>query len=154
MGDTLRVVGAPTKHEFLSPDWIAAVEAIRDEFAGRAAELGAPPVVVRANVVVTDAPFAPAADVHGHIDTSLGLAIAPGHLDRPDFTASLDYDTAKALFVAQDPAAVMQAFFGGKIRLTGDASKLLAMPMPKPGQTGPEVDLFREVAGRVQAVTA
>jgi hypothetical protein len=152
MGDTLRVVGAPTKHEFLSPDWIAAVEAIRDEYTDRAAGLGAPPVVVRANVVVTDAPFA-TAEVHGHIDTSLGLAIAPGHLDRPDFTASIDYETAKALFVSQDPAAVMQAFFGGKIRLTGDASKLLAMPMPKPGQTGPEVDLFREVAGRVQAVT-
>jgi hypothetical protein len=109
-------------------------------------------VSVRANVIVTEAPFAPS-EVRGHIDTSLGLAIAPGHLDQPDFTASLDYDTAKALFVAQDPAAVMQAFFGGKIRLTGDASKLLAIPMPKPGQSGPEVDLLREVAGRVQAVT-
>ena len=40
------------------------------------------------------------------------------------------------------------------IRLTGDASKLLAMPMPKPGAAGPEAELFREVASRVQAVTA
>lgn len=146
-------MAAAKKHEFLSPGWITAVEKIRDEYAARAGEVGAPPVAVRANVVVTDAPFTEP-EVHGHIDTSLGLAIAPGHIERPDFVASLDYDTAKALFVAQDPAAVMQAFFGGKIRLTGDASKLLAMPLPKPGQTGPEVDLLREVAGRVQAVTA
>lgn len=139
-----------TKHEFLSPGWIAAVEQIRDEYLDRAP---AAPFVVRANVVVTDAPFA-APTVHGHIDTSLGLAISQGHLDKPDFTASLDYDTAKALFVGQDPQAVLQAFFGGKIRLTGDASKLLAMPLPKPGAAGPEAELFREVATRVQAVTA
>lgn len=145
-------MAAPTKHEFLSPGWITAVEQIRDEYAPRAGDVGAPPLAVRANVIVTEAPFAER-EVRGHIDTTLGLAIAPGHLDSPDFTASLDYDTAKALFVGQDPAAVMQAFFGGKIRLTGDASKLLAIPMPKPGQAGPEVDLLREVAGRVQAVT-
>jgi hypothetical protein len=146
-------VAAPKKHEFLSPGWITAVEKIRDEYAGRDAEVGAPAVAVRANVIVTDAPFTDT-EVRGHIDTTLGLAIAPGHLEAPDFTASLDYETAKALFVAQDPSAVMQAFFGGKIRLTGDASKLLAIPLPKPGQSGPEVDLVREVAGRVQAVTA
>lgn len=138
-----------TKHEFLSPGWIAAVEQIRDEFLDRAPEA---PFVVRANVVVTGAPFAEKV-VHGHIDTSLGLAISQGHLDKPDFTASLDYETAKALFVGQDPQAVLQAFFGGKIRLTGDASKLLAMPMPKPNAAGPEAELLREVASRVQAVT-
>lgn len=138
-----------TKHEFLSPGWIAAVERIRDEFTDRAP---APPLTVRANVVVTEAPFAEPT-IRGHIDTSLGLAISQGHLDKPDFTASLDYETAKALFVGQDPAAVLQAFFGGKIRLTGDASKLLAMPMPKPGAAGPEAELLRDVAARVQAVT-
>lgn len=149
MGATLRRVAKVTKHEFLSPGWIAAVEKIRDDLLDRAPE---PPMTLRANVIVTDAPF-DEPTVHGHIDTSLGLAIAQGHLERPDFTASLDYETAKALFVGQDPAAVMQAFFGGKIRLTGDASKLLALPLPKPGAAGPETDLLREVATRVQAVT-
>jgi hypothetical protein len=143
-------VSATETHEFLSPEWIAAVPAIRDEYAGR---VPPPSVVVRANVVVTDTPF-PDGDVHGFVDTSQGFAIESGRIDAPDFTASHDYETAKALFVEQDPQALLQAFFGGKIRLTGDASKLLAMPLPKPGDTGPAVDFAREVADRVRAITA
>ncbi|HEV8296508.1 MAG TPA: hypothetical protein VGQ20_04400 [Acidimicrobiales bacterium] len=141
---------AAGKHEFLSPGWIAAVTAIRDEYADR---VPPPPVVVRANVIITDAPF-DRVEVRGFIDTSHGLAIEPGHLDAPDFTASLDYDTAKALFVEQDPQAVLTAFFGGKIRLTGDASKLLAMPFSVTGEDSAAVDLAREIADRVRAVTA
>lgn len=139
-----------TKHEFLSPGWIAAVEEIRDDVATRAP---ASPTTLRANVIVTDAPFAEP-EIRGHIDTSRGLGISTGHLDHADFTASLDYATAKALFVGQDPQAVLQAFFGGKIRLTGDASKLLSLPIPKPGAAGPETALVQEVASRIQAVTA
>ncbi len=138
-----------TRHEFLSPAWIAALEQIRDEFADRAP---APTMALRANVVIADAPF-DEPEIRGHIDTSIGLSIAPGHIDKPDFTAALDYATAKALFVGRDPQAVLQAFFGGKIRLTGDASKLLAMPLPKPGQSGPEADLLNEIGARVAAIT-
>jgi hypothetical protein len=141
---------APTaRHEFLSPGWITAVEQIRDEFADRAP---APTLAVRANVIVVDAPF-DEPEIRGHIDTSIGLSIAPSHIDKPDFTATLDYATAKALFVGRDPQAVLQAFFGGKIRLTGDASKLLTMPLPKPGATGPEADLLNEVGARIAAIT-
>jgi hypothetical protein len=140
----------PLKHEFLSPEWIHAVTRIRDEYSTR---VPPPAVIVRANVVVTSTPF-DGGDVRGYIDTSKGFAIEPGQLDDADFTACLDYDTAKALFVEQDPQALMQAFFGGKIRVTGDATKLLAIPMPKPDNSGPGVDLAREVAARVRAVTA
>jgi hypothetical protein len=140
----------PERHEFLSPAWIDAVARIHDEYRGR---VPAPSVIVRANVVVTDAPF-DQTEIRGSIDTSEGLVIEANELADPDFTATLDYDTAKALFVDQDPQAVMQAFFGGKIRLTGDASKLLAIPMPKPGDSGPDIDLAREVVERIRAVTA
>lgn len=136
------------RHEFLSPEWIAAVAAIRDEYAGRTPD---PPVTIRANVVVTETPFGE--DVRGSIDTALGLAVEPVELESPDFTATLDYATAKALFLGDDPQALMQAFFGGKIRLTGDASKLLGIPLPKPTDTGPEVELAREVAEKVRAIT-
>jgi hypothetical protein len=139
----------PAKHPFLSPEWVDAVTAIHDEYLGK---LPPPPVPMRANVVVTDVPFG-SDDVHGCVDTSQGFVIGPGHLDQPDFTATLDYDTAKALFVDQDPQAIMQAFFGGKIRLTGDATKLLTLPLPKPGDTGAGVDLAREVSERIRAVT-
>jgi hypothetical protein len=138
------------KHEFLSPDWIAAVTAIRDEYAGQLPESS---FVVRANLVVTDVPFADG-EVRGSIDTARGLAIEPVELDAPDLTAQLDYDTAKALFVEQDPQAIMQAFFGGKIRITGDASKLLTLPLPRPGDSSPELNLLREISERVKAVTA
>jgi hypothetical protein len=144
------VPDAPARHEFLSPGWIAAVTEIHDEYRGRVAP---PSVVVRANVIITDVPFGDP-EVRGSIDTSEGIAIEPVELAEPDFTATVDYDTAKALFVDQDPQAFMQAFFGGKIRLTGDASKLLAMPMPNPADNGPAAELAREVAERVRAVTA
>jgi hypothetical protein len=144
------VPGPVAKHEFLSPGWIAAVTAIRDEYAGRL-----PPAsfVLRANLVVTDVPFA-GGEVRGSIDVSQGLAIEPVELDAPDLTAQLDYATAKALFVEQDPQAIMQAFFGGKIRITGDATKLLMLPMPKPDDSSPALDLIREISARVREVTA
>jgi hypothetical protein len=140
----------PAKHEFLSIEWIVAVTAIRDEYAGR---LPDSPVTLRANLVVTDVPFGEP-EIRGSIDASKGLAIEPVELDAPDLTAQLDYETAKALFVEQDPQAIMQAFFGGKIRITGDATKLLTLPMPKPGDSSPELDLLREISARVKAVTA
>jgi hypothetical protein len=140
----------PAKHEFLSPAWIEAVIEIRDEYHGRVPQ---PSVVLRANVVVTAVPFAEG-EVRGSIDTAKGLAIEPVELDGPDLTAQLDYETAKALFVEQDPQALLQAFFGGRIRITGDATKLLALPMPAPGDDNPALDLLREISARVRDVTA
>jgi hypothetical protein len=92
--------------------------------------------------------------VRGSIDTSKGLVIEPVELESPDLTATLDYDTAKALFVGNDPQALLQAFFGGKIRITGDATKLLGLPMPNPDDQSPAMALAREVAARVKAITA
>jgi hypothetical protein len=144
------VPDAAAKHEFLSPGWIEAVTAIRDEYRGRLPESS---FVLRANLIVTEVPF-DGGEVRGSIDTSTGLAIEPVELDSPDLTAQLDYATAKALFVEQDPQAIMDAFFRGKIRITGDATKLLALPMPKPDDSSPELDVVREVSQRVRDVTA
>jgi hypothetical protein len=137
-------------YEFLSPEWIDAVSAIRDEYAGHIPQSD---FQLRANLVVTEVPFGPG-EVRGSVDTSTGLTIEPVELDAPDLTAQLDYATAKALFVEQDPQAILDAFFKGKIRITGDATKLLTLPMPKPGDSSPELDLLREVSDRVKAVTA
>ena len=138
------------RHEFLSPGWIDAVSTIRDEFRA-----SVPPTdfVLRANLIITDVPFGDG-EVRGSIDTSEGLVIEPIELDAPDLTAQLDYATAKALFIEPDPQAILQAFFGGKIRITGDATKLLALPLPKAGDTGPELDLMRTISERIKAVTA
>jgi putative sterol carrier protein len=86
----------------------------------------AAPVAVRMNLIVTDTPFS--ADVSGHIDTTDGeVVIEDGHLDGPDLTVTVDYATARAIFIDQDAAAAMQAFMGGRIKVEGDMSKMLAM---------------------------
>jgi hypothetical protein len=144
------VPGPVAKHEFLSRGWIDAVTTIRDEYAGRLPEAS---FTLRANLVVIEVPFG-GGEVRGSIDVSQGLAIEPVELDEPDLTAQLDYLTAKALFVEQDPQAIMRAFFGGKIRITGDATKLLTLPMPKPDDSSPALDLIREISQRVRALTA
>ena len=112
-----------TAHAFLSPDWMAAARSLRDTMPLPAT---APPVAVRMNLVVTDTPFE--ADVLGHIDTSNGeVVIEDGHLEGPDLTVTVDYATARAIFIDQDAAAAMQAFMGGRIKVDGDLSKMLAM---------------------------
>ncbi len=55
-----------------------------------------------------------------------------GELDDADVTVTTDYDTAKAMFVDQDPAVAMQSFMTGKIKVQGDMMKLMAMQTPMP----------------------
>ena len=141
--------GKPSKHEFLSSSWIDAVRAVRDEYHDR---VQPPSIPVRANVVVTGAPFG-APEILGSIDTSEGqLALEEGHLAEPDVTITTDYATAKTLFVQQDPNAAMQAVFGGKIRVQGDMTRLLALQLPLNEADSAEV--AREIAERIKAFTA
>jgi hypothetical protein len=140
---------SPRKHEFLSPEWIAAVRALRDEYHDR---VRPPSIAVRANVVVTGAPFGEP-EILGSVDTADGqLVLDDGHLDEADLTITTDYATAKALFVQQDPNAAMQAVFGGKVTVQGDMTRLLALQLPLNEADSAEVS--REIAERVRAFTA
>lgn len=112
-----------TAYPFLSPDWMNAARTLRETLPRPDT---APPVAVRMNLVVTDTPFD--ADVQGHVDTTDGeVVIEDGHLDGPDLTVTVDYETARAIFIDQDAAAAMQAFMGGRIKVDGDLTKMLAM---------------------------
>ena len=112
-----------TAYPFLSPDWMNAARTLRETMPRPDT---APPVAVRMNLVVTDTPFD--ADVQGHVDTTDGeVVIEDGHLDGPDLTVTVDYETARAIFIDQDAAAAMQAFMGGRIKVDGDLTKMLAM---------------------------
>jgi hypothetical protein len=112
-----------TAYPFLSPDWMNAARTLRETLPRPDT---APPVAVRMNLVVTDSPFD--ADVQGHVDTTDGeVVIEDGHLDGPDLTVTVDYETARAIFIDQDAAAAMQAFMGGRIKVDGDLTKMLAM---------------------------
>ncbi len=134
-----------SKHEFLSEEWIAAAQAIREEYEGKATT--APPPM-RMNVVIKEVPFGEGS-MDAHIDTTDGeMSLDMGHLEGPDLTVTVDYATAKSIFVDQDPQASMQAFMAGKIQVQGDMTKMMAM------QTAPPDATQIEMAGKIAEITA
>jgi uncharacterized membrane protein YgcG len=113
------------KYPFLSDEWVAEAHRIYAEVEASGGLAGNTFAPVRVNLVITDAPFSDR-PIDAHVDTSSGqVAISTGHLPGPDVTVSMDYGTARSLFVAGDVQAVMQAFLGGRVRVDGDLSKLL-----------------------------
>jgi hypothetical protein len=136
-------------HPFLSPEWIVAAQAIRDEYRDRvSAPVG---VAVRANLVIADAP--------GGEEIAAHLAVGPdgthlelGHLDAPDVTLRTDFATAKAMFADRDGTVAMQSFMAGKIRVEGDTAKLMVL-MAQAAQQQQADPLALEIADRVRAIT-
>lgn len=138
-------------HPFLSPEWILKARKIRDDFAGRAPE---PTEEVRANLVITDAPFTEE-DIEGHVDTTGGsISVDEGHIDDPELTVKTDYATAKTLFVDRDPAKAMEAFMMGKVLVTGDVARVMAFAAAPPPTDPDELELANEIASRLSAITA
>jgi hypothetical protein len=112
-------------HPFLSDEWIEAVRTIRERHAADAAPI---PTSVKINLVVNDGPFGDG-PIHSYVDTTGGaLVMERGHVDDADVTVTTDYETAKSLFLASDPAAGMQAFMAGKLVVQGDMMKLVTLP--------------------------
>jgi putative sterol carrier protein len=114
-------------YKFLSDEWIAAAKEIREQYS-------APPVphAVKMNFIVTDVPFGDGT-VNAHMDTTQGTSeFDLGHLDGADVTATLDYETSRAMMVDQNPQAAMQAFMAGKIKLQGDMTKAMALSAAAP----------------------
>jgi putative sterol carrier protein len=134
------------KYEFLSPEWIEAARAIRDEYQGR---ITATPLAVKINLVLSDAPAG--GTIEAHLDTSSGQpSLELGLTTNPDVTLTMEYTTARAAFAEQDGNAVMQAFMSGKIRVEGDMTKLMLMQAQQ-AQAGP---LAAELMARVKDITA
>jgi putative sterol carrier protein len=124
------------KHQFLSAEWMDEARKVREEYKGRTAAI---PHQVRMNQVITEVPFGDGT-LHSHMDTSSGeLVMEEGHLDEVDLTVTLDYETAKAIFVEGNPQAGMQAFMAGKIKVQGDMTKLMAMQQSAPDPTAVEI---------------
>ncbi len=133
-----------SKHPFLSPEWMDEVRNIRDEYRDKVPRLAH---VVRMNQVITDVPFGDGS-VETYLDTTAGeLELELGKLDDPDLTVTLDYETARAIFVDGSPQAAMQAFMAGKIRVDGDMSKLMVMQGTPPDENA------QQIARRIKDVT-
>lgn len=138
----------PARYPFLSDQWLAEARRIRAEYKDRTPEI---PVSVRMNQIIQDVPFGEGT-IRAHIDTSSGqLELETGHLDAPDLTITIEYGVAKALLVDGDPQAAMQAFLGGRIKVDGDITKLIALQSA--GMSGGANPAALELARRLQAIT-
>jgi len=133
------------KYKFLSEEWIEEAKRIRSEMEGDAP---APAHEVRMNQIITDVPFGDG-EIQAHMDSSDGeMKMDLGHIENPDLTVTLDYGTAKALIVDNNPQAGMQAFMAGKVKVQGDMTKLMAMQ-----QTGGTDEMAAKVATAIQDIT-
>ncbi|MSO36781.1 MAG: SCP-2 sterol transfer family protein [Acidimicrobiia bacterium] len=109
-----------SKFPFLSDEWFAAVENLLEEHGADAPQDQS--VVV--NVVVTGSPYGDEREMH--IGARDGKAqMGKGALEGADVTLTTDYETAKDVFVSGNPQAGMQAFMAGKVKVTGDMTKLM-----------------------------
>ena len=133
-------------HQFLSESWIEAARDIRHRYSGDVPVID---VVVRINVITTKVPFGDGS-ISAYIDTSNGsLEMELGSIEESDLTVTTDYETARKLFVEQDPTASMQAFMAGRIKVEGDITRLMVM------QTSlPQTDKTDAVAAEIRAITA
>ena len=127
--------------QFLSDEWIAEAKQIREAHESTTV---AKPAPAKINLVITDVPFGDGT-VNAHMDTTGGeLVMDLGHLDPAEATLSTDYATARSTFVDNNPQAGMQAFMAGKVKITGDMTKLMALM-----QGGTDFEL----AQKIQAIT-
>ena len=133
------------KYPFLSEEWMAEAKKIRDEYAGKTAPIAQ---TMKMNQIITEVPFGDGT-INAHMDNSSGeMDMDLGHLDGAEVTITIDYGTAKAIFVDGNPQAGMQAFMSGKIKVQGDMTKLMAMGQAAPDPTA------AEVAAKIKEITA
>jgi putative sterol carrier protein len=123
-------------YQFLTQEWIDEAKRLRDEVGPPA---NPPAHTVRMNQIITDVPFGDGT-VKVFMDTSGGdVNLDLGELDNPDLTVTVDYETAKAIIVDQNPQAGMQAFMAGKVKVQGDMTKLMAMQTQQPDAAAVEL---------------
>lgn len=131
---------------FLSTEWITAAREIRTRHESAATALA---LEAKINLLITDVPFG-SGTIDSYMEATNGrFDLELGSLDSPDCTVTTDYATARALLVDQDPAAAMQAFMSGRIKVQGDMMKLMAMQTSVPDDAA-----ARLVADEIRQITS
>lgn len=106
------------KHVFLSDGWFDAAAQVIAEHGND----GPPPPNLVMNLEVTEGDKT----TEFHMGARDGaMLFGKGHTDGADLTLSTDIDTARSVFVDNNPAAGMQAFMSGKVKIQGDMTKLM-----------------------------
>ncbi len=140
-----------TTYRFLSTEWIVAVREIHNQYRDQISPTTIPDI--RINQIITETPFEPS-EIKAHLDTTLGfIDLELGHLENPDVTVSLDYETALAIFVNGDTQFAMQAFMAGKIRVDGDMAKLMSFFALSQSYDQDSLGVVGQVAQKVKDIT-
>ena len=130
------------QHVFLSDGWIEAAKTAYDQHGVTVAYR------IRMNQVVTACPFEPS-EVRTFIDTTDGsMRTGKGEVDGAEVTLTTDWETSRKIVVEQDQAAAMQAFMSGKIKVTGDMTKIMMM------NANPPTEAQKAAAADIKAMTA
>ncbi|MEO5975115.1 MAG: SCP2 sterol-binding domain-containing protein [Ilumatobacteraceae bacterium] len=133
-------------HPFLSEEWMAAVREIRSRYRGRTIKITQS---IKMNQVITGAPLGDGT-IHSFLDTSSGeVVMGLGSLPDPEVTITTDYQTARKIFLEQDPTAAMIALMSGFIKVDGDIVKMMTMQ-----EVIPQDDIGKEVARQILAITS
>ena len=123
--------------------------ALREELASTAP---AAEQKARVNLVVTDTPFGDG-EFRAYIDTQAGGPLpVPGTLDDPEATVILDYESALAAFITDDPDIVAHGFLTGALRVDGDLA--LVLILFGEGMTEEQEAFARHAQTRLRAFTA
>jgi putative sterol carrier protein len=127
-------------HTFLSDDWFAAVEELRDE-------MPEPPAAakdLKVNIVVAGGPDG---DREVHMD---GGRFEQGLADGASVKLTVPFEVARSMFVEGNQQAAMQAFMSGQIKVEGDMTKLMAMQQG----AGAPTEEQKALQAKLQALTA
>lgn len=123
--------------EFLSDEWFAEYEKIRDEVnppapTGMAADM-------KLNIVVTGGP---SGDKEFHVNAG---RFGKGLVDDAPTKMTVPFEVAKKTLIDRDQQAGMQAFMQGQIKVEGDMSKIMAMQTQQP--SAEEQEILTRLAG-------
>ena len=130
------------QHVFLSDGWIEAAKAAYERNNVTV------PYKIKMNQVITGCPFEPS-EVRTFIDTSDGsMRTGKGEVDGAEVTLTTDWETSRKIIVEQDQSAAMQAFMSGKIKVTGDMTKIMMM------NANPPTDAQKAAAEDIKNLTA
>lgn len=104
--------------EFLSPEWIAALDTAAG--ASAAVRTGTADLTATVEQVVPDAPGG-AVRYHVRIDRG-DVRVRPGAADAPDITFVADYEAARAL--NEGSSSAQHALATGRLQITGGLARL------------------------------
>ena len=132
--------------KFLSDEWVKQAQAIQAEYEGQGTP---PPAEARINLTITEVPADVSdSDISASMDTTGGqVKLDLGNFDDADAGITVGYDTAKSFLVEGNQQAMMQAFMSGKVKITGDMTKVLAL------QAGAPDEVAVAIQGRLRDIT-